>query len=490
MPSTDWISITKSEIITAFSINGSKNIKRIFMKKRIFYFILLFAVVIGLYIILKPKKQSLPNVVIIFTDDQGYDDLSIYGSETINTPHLDALAKSGMRFTDFHVASSVCTPSRAALLTGCYPDRVGLPNVLFPNGPYRSNPNVGLNPDEETIAELLKKKGYATAMAGKWHLGHKQKFLPLQHGFDSYLGVPYSNDMSKGELPLVKDNKVVEVDIDQSLLTKRYTDFGIDFIKSKAGKVPFFLYLAHTMPHIPLAASSNYKGTSKGGLYGDVIEEIDGSVGMIIHELKNQRLLENTLVIFTSDNGPWLSYGNHGGSAGVLRGGKFDVWEGGFRVPAIMSWPGVIPSESVNNNLIHTMDILPTLIAITGALLPKNKIDGVNVLSSLRGGKMNELQKRIFYYFGGSKIKAVRKGEWKYVFGHNGGIVTEPGIDGINGKTNRVYHEEALYNLISDISEQDNLIAQFSERAARLKKAGEIFELKIKAEARPIGIDQ
>ena len=490
MPSTDWISITKSEIITAFSINGSKNIKRIFMKKRIFYFILLFAVVIGLYIILKPKKQSLPNVVIIFTDDQGYDDLSIYGSETINTPHLDALAKSGMRFTDFHVASSVCTPSRAALLTGCYPDRVGLPNVLFPNGPYRSNPNVGLNPDEETIAELLKKKGYATAMAGKWHLGHKQKFLPLQHGFDSYLGVPYSNDMSKGELPLVKDNKVVEVDIDQSLLTKRYTDFGIDFIKSKAGKVPFFLYLAHTMPHIPLAASINYIGTSKGGLYGDVIEEIDGSVGVIIHELKNQRLLENTLVIFTSDNGPWLSYGNHGGSAGVLRGGKFDVWEGGFRVPAIMSWPGVIPSESVNNNLIHTMDILPTLIAITGALLPKNKIDGVNVLSSLRGGEMNELQKRIFYYFGGSKIKAVRKGEWKYVFGHNGGIVTEPGIDGINGKTKRVYHEEALYNLISDISEQDNLIAQFPERAARLKKAGEIFELKIKAEARPIGIDQ
>ena len=490
MPSTDWISISKSEIITAFSINGSKNIKRIFMKKIILYFILLLAVVIGLYIILKPKKQSLPNVVLIFTDDQGYDDLSIYGSETINTPHLDALAKSGMRFTDFHVASSVCTPSRAALLTGCYPDRVGLPNVLFPNGPYRSNPNVGLNPDEETIAELLKKKGYATAMAGKWHLGHKQKFLPLQHGFDSYLGVPYSNDMSKGELPLVKDNKVVEVDIDQSLLTKRYTDFGIDFIKSKAGKVPFFLYLAHTMPHIPLAASINYIGTSKGGLYGDVIEEIDGSVGVIIHELKNQRLLENTLVIFTSDNGPWLSYGNHGGSAGVLRGGKFDVWEGGFRVPAIMSWPGVIPSESVNNNLIHTMDILPTLIAITGALLPKNKIDGVNVLSSLRGGEMNELQKRIFYYFGGSKIKAVRKGEWKYVFGHNGGIVTEPGIDGINGKTNRVYHEEALYNLISDISEQDNLIAQFSERAARLKKAGEIFELKIKAEARPIGIDQ
>ena len=460
------------------------------MKKTILFLILLLAVVISLYIILKPKKQSLPNVVLIFTDDQGYGDLSIYGSETINTPHLDALAKSGMRFTDFHVASSVCTPSRAALLTGCYPDRVGLPNVLFPNGPYTSNPSVGLNPDEETIAELLKKKGYATAMAGKWHLGHRQKFLPLQHGFDSYLGVPYSNDMSKGELPLVKDNKVVEVDIDQSLLTKRYTDFGIDFIKGQAGKAPFFLYLAHTMPHIPLAASSNYKGTSKGGLYGDVIEEIDGSVGAIIRELKDQGLLKNTLVIFTSDNGPWLSYGNHGGSSGVLRGGKFDVWEGGFRVPAIMSWPGVIPPESVNNNLIHTMDILPTLVAITGARLPKNKIDGVNVLSSLRGGEMNELQKRIFYYFGGSKIKAVRKGEWKYVFGHKGGIVTEPGIDGINGKTNKVYHEEALYNLIRDISEQDNLIAQFPERAARLKKAGEIFELKIKAEARPIGIDQ
>ena len=460
------------------------------MKKIILFLILLFAVVISSYIILKTEKQSLPNVVLIFTDDQGYGDLSIYGSETINTPHLDALAKSGMRFTDFHVASSVCTPSRAALLTGCYPDRVGLPNVLFPNGEWGSNPNVGLNPDEETIAKLLKKRGYATAMAGKWHLGHKQKFLPLQHGFDSYLGVPYSNDMSKGELPLVKDRKVVEVDIDQSLLTKRYTDFSIDFIKGQAGKVPFFLYLAHTMPHIPIAASTNYKGTSKGGLYGDVIEEIDGSVGAIIRELKDQGLLENTLVIFTSDNGPWLSYGNHGGSAGVLRGGKFDFWEGGFRVPAIMSWPGVIPPESVNNDLIHTMDILPTLVSITGARFPKNKIDGENVLSSLRGGEMNELQKRIFYYFGGSKIKAVRKGEWKYVFGHKGGIVTEPGIDGINGKTNKVYHEEALYNLMSDISETNNLIAQFPKRAARLKKAGEIFELKIKAEARPIGIDQ
>ena len=460
------------------------------MKKINLSLIILVAVVISLYIFLKPKKQSEPNIVLIFTDDQGYGDLSSYGSETIYTPHLDALAKRGMRFTDFHVASSVCTPSRAALLTGCYPDRVGLPNVLFPNGAWGSNPNVGLNPDEETIAELLKQKGYTTAMAGKWHLGHKQKFLPLQHGFDSYLGVPYSNDMSKGELPLVKDNKVVEVDIDQSLLTQRYTEFGIDFIKSQAGKAPFFLYLAHTMPHVPIAASTNFEGTSKGGLYGDVIEEIDGSVGAIIQELKDQGLLENTLVIFTSDNGPWLSYGNHGGSAGVLRGGKFDAWEGGFRVPAIMSWPGVIPPESVNNDLIHTMDILPTLIAITDARLPENKIDGQNVLPSLQGKKTNELQKRIFYYFGGSKIKAVRKGEWKYVVGHKGGVVIERGIDGINGKTKEVYHEEALYNLISDISEQDNLITQFPERAASLKKAGETFELKIKAESRPIGIDE
>ena len=232
-----------------------------------------------------------------------------------------------MKFTDFHVASSVCSPSRAALLTGCYPNRVSLPDVLFPDGACGSNPNIGLNPKEETIAELLKQNGYATAMAGKWHLGHLKEFLPLQQGFDAYFGIPYSNDMSKGKLALVKGNEVAEIEPDQSLLTKKYTEFCVDFINKQSGKSPFFLYLAHTMPHIPIYASENFVGKSAGGLYGDVIEEIDWSVGELIKTLESKKVLENTLVIFTSDNGPWLSYGNHGGSSGELRGGKFDVFE-------------------------------------------------------------------------------------------------------------------------------------------------------------------
>jgi arylsulfatase A-like enzyme len=228
------------------------------------------------------QEKTPPNIVLIFTDDQGYGDLSCFGSETINTPNIDALADNGIKFTDFHVSSATCTPSRASLLTGCYPDRVGLPNVLFPDGAWGSNPNIGLNPEEETIAELLKQKGYATAMAGKWHLGHREIFLPLQQGFDQYFGIPYSNDMNRGSLALVMGNETVEIEPDQSLLTRRYTEFCIDFINQKANKSPFFVYLAHTMPHIPIYASKQFLGKSKGGLYGDVIEEIDWSVGKVV----------------------------------------------------------------------------------------------------------------------------------------------------------------------------------------------------------------
>jgi arylsulfatase A len=440
----------------------------------------------------KKAATELPNIVIIFTDDQGYGDLSSFGSETISTPNIDQLAENGMKFTDFHVAASVCTPSRAALLTGCYPNRIGLPKVLFPEGNRwgRYNPgNTGLNPAEQTIAEILKKKGYRTAMAGKWHLGHMEKFLPLQHGFDQYFGIPYSNDMSKGELPLIRGNEVVETEPDQSLLTKRYTEFCVDFIDKKSDKTPFFIYLAHTMPHIPIFASEEFKGKSKGGLYGDVIEEIDWSTGEIVKVLEKKGVLDNTLVIFTSDNGPWLSVGNHGGSAGELRGGKFDIFEGGFRVPAMMSWPGIITKRTVNDDLIPSMDILPTICEITGASLPDSKIDGQSILATLQGKKQNELNDRYFYYYSNEEIMAVRKGDWKFIKAHKSRRILEPGKDGVFGKDEGFDQPEALYNLNEDVSESNNIIKIHPDIKIELKKEIELFETSLKKDARLVGVE-
>ncbi|KAF5422963.1 MAG: arylsulfatase [Candidatus Methanocomedens sp.] len=429
-----------------------------------------------------------PNIVLIFTDDQGYADLTCFGSETINTPNIDHLAASGMKFTDFHVAASVCTPSRAALLTGCYPNRISLPNVLFPNGAWGSKNNIGINPEEETIAELLKEKGYATAMAGKWHLGHMEMFLPLQHGFDQYFGIPYSNDMNRGNLPLMKDNEVFEIEPDQALLTKRYTESCVEFINRQAGVSPFFVYLAHTMPHIPIYASEQFEGKSEGGLYGDVIEEIDWSVGEIINALRENKVLNNTLVIFTSDNGPWLSFGNHGGSADPLRGGKFDVFEGGFRVPCVMFWQDVILAGAVCDELVTTMDILPTISQLSGSELPEKKYDGVNILPLLKGEEMENLSGRYFYYYAGRELKAIRKGEWKYLPPLKYGVVTEPGQDGVNGKSEKFEQDAALYNLEEDIAESNNLIQEYPEIANELKEALEAFDTVLINEARPIGI--
>ena len=440
----------------------------------------------------KPSKNKLPNIVLIFTDDQGYADVGCFGSETISTPNIDKLADNGMKFTDFHVAASVCTPSRAALLTGCYPNRIGLPKVLFPAGKSWGGYNpgdTGLNPREETIAELLKEKGYVTAMAGKWHLGDKEMFLPRQHGFDTYFGLPYSNDMSRGKLPLLKENEVLEIEPNQSLLTKRYTEFCVDFINEQARKSPFFVYLAHTMPHIPIDVSENFKGKSEGGLYGDVIEEIDWSVGEIVEALKEGGILDNTLVIFTSDNGPWLSFGNHGGSAGSLRGGKFDVFEGGFRVPAIMSWPDVIPKGEVCDKLVTSMDILPTICEMTGADLPALKIDGQSILPILHGKQLPELDNRYFYYYSNEEIKAIRKGAWKYILPIKYGMVIEPGKDGKNGKTASFKQPAALYNLNEDIAENNNVIKKYPEVAEELKKALKKFDTSLKLEVRPIGRD-
>ncbi|MSP08568.1 MAG: arylsulfatase [Chitinophagaceae bacterium] len=468
-------------------------------------------------------QKKNPNIVLIFMDDMGYADLSCYGSKTISTPNIDKLAASGMKFTDFHVTASVCTPSRTALLTGCYPHRIGLPKVLFPEGSGSSGNkgNTGLNPEEETLAELLKAKGYATSMAGKWHLGDKKMFLPTQQGFDNYLGVPYSNDMTiapdmvlsesvllrKGmtsemiknyaslkmekknhQTPLLKNNEVIEFPADQTTLTKRYTEFGIDFINQQAGKSPFFLYLAHTMPHIPIFASEKFEGISKGGLYGDVIEEVDWSVGEIIKALERKGVLDNTLVIFTSDNGPWLSYGNHGGSAGVLRGGKFDIFEGGFRVPCIMSLPGVIPKGKVSDKFITSLDIVPTICQLTGAALPAKKIDGIDVLPVLKGKEVKILNSRYFYYFTNNKLSAIRKGNWKYIIPITYQVVTTAGKDGKDGKTESRQQEEALYNLKKDISESLNKINEYPEIANELKNKLEIFDQNLKKETRPVGI--
>ncbi len=313
-----------------------------------------------------------PNVVLIFTDDQGYADLGCFGAKDFQTPNLDRMASEGVRFTDFYVAQAVCSASRTALLTGCYPNRVGILGALGPAS------RIGINEDEMTIAEALKPKGYATAIYGKWHLGHHPKFLPTRHGFDEYSGLPYSNDMwpkhptnhSFPDLPYIEGEETVELNPDQTTLTTRYTERALRFIDQNQDR-PFFLYVAHNMPHVPLHVSQKYEGKSKQGLYGDVIEEIDWSVGQILAALKSHGLDERTLVIFISDNGPWLSYGPHAGSAGPLREGKGTTFEGGVRVPCLMRWPGKIPAGTVCHEPAMTIDILPTLARLVGVELPE-----------------------------------------------------------------------------------------------------------------------
>lgn len=449
---------------------------------------------VGLVALTECAKKSTPkspNIILVFTDDQGYGDLSCYGNQLINTPNIDSMAGNGIMFTDCHVSSSVSTPSRAALMTGCNPVRINLPSVLFPTKSWGKKPNKGLNPEEETIAELLKEKGYATAMAGKWHLGHIDKFMPIKQGFDTYLGLPYSNDMNIDKLPLYKDDKVIEICPEMGSLTKKYTEFSLDFIREKANKEPFFLYLAHSMPHIPIGASDDFKGHSKGGLYGDVIEEIDWSVGEIIKELKKQGIYENTLVIFMSDNGPWLSFGNHGGVTGPLREGKFSTFEGGSRVPCVMQFPGVIPAGTVSDQQITSMDMLPTLCALTGSRLPEKKIDGMNVLPVLKGEKMKILASRPYYYHENEIFQGVRVGDWKYLKEHKAWwILDTPGMDGKGGKYRREIVPESLFNLRKDIGETTNLIKQYPEKAAGLKKVLEAYEAEIAVENRPCGIDE
>ena len=431
-----------------------------------------------------------PNFVVIFTDDQGYQDIGCFGSPLIETPHLDRMALEGRKFTSFYSANSVCSPSRAALLTGCYPTRVSVPGVLFPRH------KTGLNPDEITIAEILKEKGYATACIGKWHLGHLPKFLPTRQGFDSYFGIPYSNDMtidqnaplaedivlregftverirsekpSKNNVPLMRDEKVVEYPADQSTLTKRYTEEAISFIENSKDK-PFFLYLPHTLPHIPLAASPAFKGKSKRGFYGDTIEEIDWSVGQILETLKTQGVDDNTLVIFTSDNGPWKLKSGHGGSADPLRGFKFETWEGGMRVPCIMRWPGWIPESTICDEIAATIDLLPTFAGLAGTQIPSDRVvDGKDILPLITGVENAKSPHAAYYYYKGKNLQAIRSGKWKL------------------RRTGKKRDAE-LYDLVADIGESNNVARQNLDVVAFLKDQMEAFDADLKAHARPAG---
>jgi len=417
------------------------------------------------------NRQKLPNVVLIFIDDMGYGDIGTYGAVDYETPNLDKFAAEGMRFTNFYAAQAVCSASRAGLLTGCYPNRIGISGALMPWAKH------GLSDKEMTIAELLKQKGYATGMAGKWHLGHQKPFLPLQHGFDEYLGLPYSNDMwpvdfdgtpvtknsSKPwkakypQLPLIDGNeKVKEIRTleDQGTLTTIYTERAVDFIKRNKDR-PFFFYLAHSMVHVPLGVSDKFKGKSKQGLYGDVVMEIDWSVGEVLKALKENGLEDNTIVIFTSDNGPWLNFGNHAGSTGGLREGKGTSWEGGQREPCIIRWPGVVPNGVICNKLSSTIDILPTLAEITGAKLPDHKIDGVNILPLWKGVADANPRDHFLYYYRRNSLEAVRKGHWKLVLPHSyrSYVGVLPGNDGFPGPYAHDSTGLALYDLRRDPGE-------------------------------------
>ena len=428
-----------------------------------------------------------PNVVIIFVDDLGYADIGPFGATTYKTPNLDAMATRGRKFTDFVTSSAVCSASRAALLTGCNHRRVGISGALFPKS------NTGINPEEMTIAELVKQKGYATACFGKWHLGHRKEFLPLQQGFDEYFGLPYSNDMwplkpgyehfpvgkqrSKRfpNLPLIEGNDVVNPNVqpeDQRQLTTQYTEHAVDFINRKS-KQPFLLYVPHSMVHVPLYVSDKFQGKSGAGLFGDVMMEIDWSVGQIMEALDKNGLTDNTLVVFTSDNGPWLSYGSHAGSAAPLREGKGTMFEGGYRVCTLMQWPGKIAAGSQCDELCSTIDLLPTIAKLTDAPLSANKIDGKDIRELMFGKPGDETKSPHEYfpcYYKRGELHAVRDRQYKLVFPHKYQTLGSRKLynDGRYAGYDQAMAKLALYDLKADVGEATDVTTEHPEVVARL----------------------
>ena len=468
-----------------------------------------FAFCFGAYGCLQAADRP-PNIVVILTDDQGYGDLGCFGSPNIDTPHLDRLAGDGMRFTSFY-AAPICGPARAALMTGCYAPRISL------GFNHKPTDTTGIHPDELTVAEMLRSEGYKTCLVGKWHLGDADPFLPTRHGFDQYFGLPYSNDMlpwhemlpvrdneppeqqairrraeytgshwKPGQaktphpfetpLPLIEGEQVIETMPDQTQLTTRYTNKAIDFIEQNQGG-PFFLMLAHTFPHVYLHVSDKFRGKSRRGLYGDVIMEIDWSVGQIRQTLKRLDIDRDTLIVFTSDNGPWLSYGIDGGSAGPLRGGKLSVHEGGIRVPAIFSWPGKIPSGSRNNEIAAIIDLLPTFAEIVGHERAQDRVIDGKSLWPMLSGQTTESPHDSFYYFrhcypGETKLGAVRDQRWKLMLKQ-----TQSG-DLAGGE---------LFDLGADVGEKFDRRPHHPEKAARLLEQARSFASELAANVRPVG---
>lgn len=412
----------------------------------------------------QPAKDTLPNFVIIFIDDMGYADIGPFGAEGYATPHLDRMAAEGRVFTDFYVTQAVCSASRAGLITGCYSNRVGILGAL------NHSANHGLGADEVTIAEIAKQKGYATACFGKWHLGHHPKFLPTSHGFDEYFGLPYSNDMwpfhptagrNYPNLPLLRQTEVIDDDVtgdDQRNLTTWYTEHAVDFIERNKDR-PFLLYVPHSMVHVPLYVSDKFSGKSQRGLFGDVVMEVDWSVGEILNALRRNQLDRKTLVIFTSDNGPWLSYGDHAGSAKPLREGKATMFDGGCRVPTVMWQPGTVPAGTVCREPVMTIDILPTIAEIIGAQLPPHPIDGLSILPLIRGDAGAKSPHQALYFYWGRELHAVRMGKWKLHFPHQ--YRTLAGRPGGTGGEPVPYEQAsiglALFDLEADPGETTNV---------------------------------
>ncbi len=437
-----------------------------------------------------------PNIVLLFADDLGYGDVGCFGAQTIKTPHIDRLAAEGTRFTSCYVAQAVCTASRAGLLTGCYPNRIGLFGAL------NHQSNVGIADSELLLPEICKQAGYATAILGKWHLGHRPQFLPTRHGFDEFLGLPYSNDNGPlhpvmrdiPPLPWIEGEKTIETDPDQSQFTRRLTDRAIAFIERNKDR-PFFLYVPHIMPHVPIFASEKFRGRSSRGLYGDVIEELDASVGEILATIGKHGLTERTLVIFLSDNGPFLSYGNHAGSAGMLREGKLTTFEGGVRSPCVMRWPGKVPAGRTCDEIVATIDLVPSVAKLLGVPLSANQIDGMDI-GPLVCGEVEQSPRREFLYYAGDELQAVRSGPWKLHLAHEYLTPAQPpgsggkpanfgnlkpesmqmsGLRGIASRHGYVVKkiEQSLYNLEEDLGESTDVAAKHPDVVARLLKLAE-----------------
>ena len=441
------------------------------------------------------QAQHKPNIVIIFTDDQGYQDLGCYGSPLIQTPAIDGMAREGLKLTDFYVSASVSSASRAGLLTGRLNTRNGVKGVFFPE-------SEGMPSEEITLAEALKEQGYATGCFGKWHLGDLKGHLPTDQGFDKYFGIPYSNDMYIGPSqkfasnavfrdgytlseakadqdfvrnapnratikkrlnsvsPLFEGDEIIEYPCDQSTTTRRYFDKAIEFVGQNKEK-PFFVYITPSMPHIPLFASEQFRGKSKRGLYGDVVEEIDWNVGRFLDYLDQQGLAENTLVIFASDNGPWLGYKEDSGSADPLRGGKFSYYEGGVRVPCILRWKGTIPAGVTSDAIIASIDLFPTIMHYAGCRLFRQKIDGVDISSFLENPSLRLRDE--YVYVKGGEVHGIRKGDWAYL-----------------PKTGNSKFKEGdvpeLFNLKRDIGETNNLHLEYPEKVKELQEVMQLYQ--------------